>query len=133
MGRTQRLDGQVRSGRDRTVEGEAATDLLAALADEDCRTLLQAVDGEALSASELSEACDLPLSTTYRKVDTLTEAGLFEEQLRLSRSGKHTSEYVRCIDGIELSLSGDGIDIELSGVSDTEESTALSSALAGAD
>lgn len=109
------------------------SELLAALADEDCRTLLQAAEREALSTSELSDACGLPLSTTYRKVDTLTEVGLFEEQIRLCRSGKHTSEYVRRIDDVWLSLTGDHIDIAVSDRSDAERPTALSSVLAGAD
>jgi hypothetical protein len=119
-------------GSDRTVEGAEAGDLLAALADEDCRTLLQAADGEALSTSELSDACELPLSTTYRKVERLTEAGLFEEQLRLCSSGKHTSEYTLAIQSVELSLSDEGIDIELS-TGESEEPRAGTSVLAGAD
>ena len=133
MSRAQGPNGGVRSGTDRTVEAEEASELLAALADEDCRTLLQAAEGEALSTSELSDACGLPLSTTYRKVDTLTEVGLFEEQIRLCRSGKHTSEYVRRIDDVRLSLTGDHIDIAVSDRSEAEKPTAPSSVLAGAD
>ena len=133
MSKAQAPDGGTRSGTDRTVEAEEASKLLAALADEDCRTLLQAAEGEALSTSELSDACGLPLSTTYRKVDTLTEVGLFEEQIRLCRSGKHTSEYVRRIDEVRLSLTGGHTDVLVSDRSDAEKSTAPSSVLAGAD
>jgi len=133
MSRAQGPDGDARSGTDRTVEGEEASELLAALADEDCRTLLRAAEREALSTSELSDACGLPLSTTYRKVDTLTEVGLFEEQIRLCRSGKHTSEYVRRIDDVWLSLTGDHIDIAVSDRSDAERPTPPLSVLAGAD
>ena len=133
MSRAQGPDGDARSGTDRTVESEEASELLAALADEDCRTLLRAAEREALSTSELSDACGLPLSTTYRKVDTLTEVGLFEEQIRLCRSGKHTSEYVRRIDDVWLSLTGDHIDIAVSDRSDAERPTPPLSVLAGAD
>lgn len=114
MGRAQKPDECVRGGGNRSVEGREAGNLLAALGDRDCRVLLQAAAGETLSASELSETCDLPLSTTYRKVDTLTEAGLLEEQLRLSTSGKHTSEYSLAVESVRLSLSGDNIDVEVS-------------------
>ena len=69
---------------DNQIDTADTSTLLAALEDEDCRAILEETDPEALSASELSEACDLPLSTTYRKVDKLTEAGLLEEQIRLS-------------------------------------------------
>lgn len=100
-----------RTDRDCSVGTDQPGDLLAALEDEDCRALLQAAAGEALSASELSEACDLPLSTTYRKVDTLTETGLLEERLRISSSGKHTSEYALRVEGVHVSLAGDGVDV----------------------
>jgi DNA-binding IclR family transcriptional regulator len=34
----------------------------------------------ALSAKEISEACELPLSTTYRKLKQLTDAALLDER-----------------------------------------------------
>jgi len=78
--------------------------LLDALDDTDCRAILDATSEEALSASEISEAHDLPLSTTYRKLDRLTEAGLLEERTCIRRSGKHTSEYIRSVDDVVISL-----------------------------
>lgn len=45
--------------------------LLDALEDERCLSILAAADEVATSASELSAACDLSASTTYRKVDRL--------------------------------------------------------------
>lgn len=78
------------------------------LDDADCRSILRATSEEALSASELSEECGIPLSTTYRKLESLTEAGLLEEGLRLRRSGKHTSEYRRRVDDIVVSMDAAG-------------------------
>lgn len=68
--------------------------LLTALQDEDCQAIVEAVEDEALSATELAEVCDLPTSTTYRKLDTLTDAALLDERLRLSTTGSHEREYV---------------------------------------
>lgn len=68
--------------------------LLTALQDEDCQAIVRAVEDEALSATELADACDLPTSTTYRKLDTLTDAALLDERLRVSSSGSHEREYV---------------------------------------
>ena len=82
--------------------------LLEALSDRDSRSILRATGGDALSASEISDACDLPLSTTYRKVERLTDAGLLAEGLRLRRSGKHTSEYVRRVDGVSVAIGAEG-------------------------
>jgi DNA-binding transcriptional ArsR family regulator len=103
--------------------------LLGALEDEDCRAILEATDEDSLTANELSEACDLPLSTAYRKLDKLTETGLLDEQLRLSSNGKHTSEYVRSVDDVHVSIESD---IELS-ITHSETPESGQSILAGAD
>jgi DNA-binding transcriptional ArsR family regulator len=98
-----------RSERVRSVDAEAAKQrLLDALDDRGCRAILDATSEEVLSANEVSEACDLPLSTTYRKLDLLTEAGLLEERTRIRRSGKHASEYYRAIEEVLVSLDTTG-------------------------
>lgn len=104
--------------RSETVVVERASEvqtLLDAVDDVDCRAILDATGDEALSASELSDACDLPLSTTYRKLERLTDAGLLEERTRVRRSGKHASEYVRTVERLTVSLDGgDGATLEVS-------------------
>ncbi|MFP8956876.1 helix-turn-helix domain-containing protein [Natrialbaceae archaeon A-CW3] len=101
-----------------TVSGEEhITTVLNALNDGDCRTILEELRNteEYLSASELSDRCGVPLSTTYRKVELLTDAALVEEQLRIRRSGKHTSEYGHSIDDVKISVTPDaGVELELS-------------------
>lgn len=98
-----------RSTDERTVDDDAEVQtVLDALQDDDCRAVLNAAAEEALSASELSSACDLPLSTTYRKLDALTEAGLLVERTRLCPEGKHASEYLRAVDDVVVSTGPDG-------------------------
>jgi DNA-binding transcriptional ArsR family regulator len=92
-----------------TIVAESAVQqLLDALDDADCRAILDATREEALTANEVSEAHDLPLSTTYRKLDLLTEAGLLEERTRIRQSGKHASEYARLVDDVVISLGPRG-------------------------
>ena len=79
--------------------------VLAALEDPDCRALLEATADEALTAGELIERCGVPRSTTYRKLDRLTEAGLLEESIRISPDGKHANEYRRTFDDVTISLN----------------------------
>ena len=67
--------------------------VLDALGDPDCRRVIRAVAGDALTASECADDCDIPLSTVYRKLELLTEARLVDEGLRIRRDGKHASEY----------------------------------------
>ncbi|AZH25642.1 winged helix-turn-helix domain-containing protein [Haloplanus aerogenes] len=99
--------------RETTVEDDDDVNaILHALQDDDCRAVLEATDEESLSASELAETCDLPLSTTYRKLDALTEAGLLAERTRLCPDGKHASEYVRVVDEV-LVDAGAGFELTI--------------------
>lgn len=108
--------GSVRSIRFGTEdEGRAVIDdaervqaVLDAITDEDCRAVLDATGDRALTASEVSEACELPLSTAYRKLDALTDAGLVLERTRIRRSGKHTSEFVRLVEDVVVSVGTSG-------------------------
>lgn len=102
------------SSRDvRAGIGEDAVEaLLDAFDDAYCRAILDATSERALSAKEISEACELPLSTTYRKLEQLTDAGLLAERTRLSRTGKHTSEYRRVVEDVVVTIGAPG-DLEL--------------------
>jgi DNA-binding transcriptional ArsR family regulator len=104
-----------RGVRDRTddqpatlTDGDDVQDVLDAVDDADCRAILEATRGESRTVNELSEACDLPQSTAYRKVDVLANAGLLEESLRVRRSGKHVSEYACGVEDVTLSVAADG-------------------------
>lgn len=70
----------------------APEDVFEALADSDCREIVETLDSP-MTAGEISDACDLPLSTTYRKVNILQEATLLDEQVEMRKDGKHTSTY----------------------------------------
>jgi len=87
--------------------------------DEECCRILTAIETEAKPVKELSEECDIPLSTAYRKINRLQEAGLIEEKIRLSSSGNHTSVYEQQFDGAMITLSSDG-EFEVEMVSDEQ-------------
>jgi DNA-binding transcriptional ArsR family regulator len=90
------------------VSEEDIRALLAALDDADCRAILDATSGTALSVNEVSEGCAIPLSTAYRKLDLLADAGLIEERTRVRGSGKHPSEYSRIVEDVVVSFTPDG-------------------------
>lgn len=77
--------------------------VLDALDDPDCRRILRELDAPR-TASELSEACDMSLSTTYRKLELLNTATLVEEETRIRQGGHHTREYAIAFEAIEISL-----------------------------
>ena len=92
-------DGVTISG----VEDEAQP-FLDVLSSAKCRTILDVTSADALTASEISDECDLPLSTTYRKINMLTATGLLEKKIRFSQSGRYASEYTRSVDEIVISF-----------------------------
>ena len=95
-------------GRGHDASAADGRGVLDVLGDPDCRDLLRAVGASALTASECSEACDLPLSTTYRKLERLSAAGLVEEGLRIRRDGKHAGQYRRRFSDVVVELGDDG-------------------------
>ena len=96
--------------RDDPVDPQA---VLAALDDDACRAILEATAETALTATELSEECDIPMSTAYRKVEMLTEADLVAEQVRINTSGKHATEYRKNFDDVLVSVADGGVEVEL--------------------
>lgn len=88
--------------------------VFAALDDDDCRCVLEAVTVEPLTASELADRYDIPKSTLYRKLELLTDAGLLEEFTRLCSSGKHASQYRRAFGDVTITVSpAGGLDVEI--------------------
>jgi DNA-binding transcriptional ArsR family regulator len=80
--------------------------VLDALDDETCRELLRAME-EPMTASELSDASDVPLSTTYRKLEALSEASLVDELTEIRSDGQHTTRYEIDFDAVRVALDED--------------------------
>ncbi|ELY73104.1 MULTISPECIES: winged helix-turn-helix domain-containing protein [Natrinema] len=87
--------------------------VLAALDDDACRAILEATTEKPLTATEVSEECDIPMSTAYRKVEMLTEADLVDEKVRINTSGKHATEYSKSFDDVLVSIDDGSVAIEL--------------------
>ncbi|WP_255198398.1 winged helix-turn-helix domain-containing protein [Halorarius litoreus] len=98
----------------RSPFGEGAPDLqvvLDALDDPDCRRIIKTLD-QPMTASEISETCDIPRSTAYRKLELLSEASLVDERVEVRSDGHHTSRYVVNFAAVTLGLDDDR-DIEI--------------------
>ena len=86
--------------------------VLDALDDQGCRHIVKCLE-EPLSAKEVAERCDIPLTTTYRKLELLENATLVQEQTEIRSDGHHTMRYrndfeelrVRLDDGREFTIS----------------------------
>ncbi|MFB6133409.1 MAG: helix-turn-helix domain-containing protein [Halanaeroarchaeum sp.] len=80
--------------------------VLDALDDEDCRRIIEVLS-EPMTAKEISEGCEMPLSTTYRKLDLLTDASLLSERTVLQSDGHHTTQYEIAFEKVEMKLDDD--------------------------
>jgi DNA-binding transcriptional ArsR family regulator len=80
--------------------------VLDALDDPDCRTIVRQLD-EPMTASEISDATDIPLSTVYRKLDMLSDASLLSELTEVRSDGHHTTRYDLDFEDVTLSLTED--------------------------
>lgn len=78
-------------------------DVLDALDDADCRAILRET-AEPMTATELIDACDIPKSTLYRKLDLLSEASLVREQDIINPGGGRTTKYERDFDDVTISM-----------------------------
>lgn len=85
-------------------EGPELQDVLDALDDPECRDIVNVLE-EPMTASEISEASDVPLSTTYRKLELLTEASLLEEGVEIRPDGQHASTYQIDFEEVVIALS----------------------------
>ena len=80
--------------------------VLDALEDGACRDIVKHLE-EPMTANEISDAADVPLSTTYRKLDLLADASLLEERTEIREDGHHTTRYVLDFEAVRIALDGD--------------------------
>jgi DNA-binding transcriptional ArsR family regulator len=104
---------RVTKERDRVAELDQDTQntLLTALSNPKSRMILEVISDQSLTATEITEELDIPLSTVYRKLDQLANTPLVEEGTRLATDGKHPHEYQLAIDRVHLRLSEEDDDL----------------------
>ncbi|MES3161632.1 MAG: helix-turn-helix domain-containing protein [Halorubrum sp.] len=101
-----------------TDADETLGDAFDALADPDCRAILAAAD-EPMTTGELAEACDIALSTAYRKVEQLNRTPLLDEGIRFDPDGDHAAEYSRAVTDATVELTDAGVELTLETAEET--------------
>lgn len=109
-----RADGTAASGSDLSPGASPSpSTVLDALNDEDCRRILSRLD-DPLTAAEISDRCEIPLSTVYRKVERLADAALVEERTEIRSDGHHATAYVRDFEAATVRVTDGGeVDVEV--------------------
>lgn len=86
-------------------------EILALLDDAYARDILHETQTEALSAKAISDACDISVSTVYRRAERLVDAGLLAERRIAQPDGNHYSMYEARLDELTVRLTDDGFEI----------------------
>ncbi|THE63055.1 ArsR family transcriptional regulator [Salinadaptatus halalkaliphilus] len=76
------------------------------LNDAGCRRIVAVLE-EPMTVDEIAEATDQPQSTTYRKLDRLTEASLVTETTGVRRGRYQKARYVTDFDRVTVDLDDD--------------------------
>ncbi|GAB3682432.1 hypothetical protein GCM10028857_08270 [Salinarchaeum chitinilyticum] len=110
--------------RETAEDPNVVESVLAALGGKYAARILAALD-RPTSAQELSDDLGIPIATCYRRIEELESAGLLTcEGQQTSSRGRRTSVYRRTIDGVDLSLDGDGPTLDLEdGPDDVDDGT----------
>lgn len=97
------------------LQDEAAKDrVLKALADEYSRSILLSTMQKAKSAVELSAEKNIPISTAYRRLHELQEAGLVAiERSTITEDGKKFDLYRSTVRSVSVSFNLGATEIEL--------------------
>ena len=80
------------------------TTVVGLLNDEYARSILTETSTQPMSAKELSRRCDTSLTTVYRRLERLEEAGLLTERTRPRPDGHHDTVYVASLDELSVRL-----------------------------
>jgi Fe2+ or Zn2+ uptake regulation protein len=97
------------------TDREPSSETLEVLSDSRSRSILVEMrrQKDTLTAKEVSENCEIPLSTVYRKLDALLGAGLIRELMELRKGCTHTHTYELRFEDIEVSVTEEGMKAEI--------------------
>jgi predicted transcriptional regulator len=88
--------------------------VLQALADEYSRTILTFIMDEPKSVIEISTECRIPMSTTYRRIHDLEEAGLVQVRGSIvNEDGKRYYLYRSRIKAVRTVFGVDSLEVEV--------------------
>lgn len=103
------------------VEDCDPVDLFALLDDEYARSILAATSQTSMTATELSEQCEMSLSTIYRRTEQLEQCGLLTTELEVDPDGNHTTIYSAALQRLTVELDDGAYDVNIKTQSMTQE------------
>ena len=96
------------------VEEDTTKDvLLSILSDKYCRSILEVIMDVPKSAMELSAETNIPISTVYRRIQTLHDSNLLQTSGMINEDGKKFFLYKSKIKGIHSQFNNGQMEVEL--------------------
>lgn len=91
----------------------SSEELLELLGERRVRQILAATSREPRSAKELSDECDVALSTIYRRTEDMLEQNLLVEQTEIESDGSHHSVYKANVDHLDIEIEDGTIEVSV--------------------
>ncbi len=92
---------------------DSSDELLELLGQKRVRQILAATSRAPRSAKELSEECDVALSTIYRRVEDMVSSDLLVERTRIETDGSHHSVYEANIDHLDIEIEDGTLNVSV--------------------
>lgn len=83
---------------------------LEVLGDEYACRILATLDGGAMGAADLAQACDMSRATAYRRLERLEEVGFVVSEMAYDADGHHRKRFRLAFEELTLQVGGDGVD-----------------------
>ena len=97
----------------RVEEEKRKDDLLAVLSDRYCRAIIDSLVFKPKSAMDIAVETGIPISTVYRRIQTLYEAKLLGTSGTITDDGKKLFLYKSKIKGIKSTFHAGNVQVEL--------------------
>ena len=94
-------------------EDSTKEDLLSVISDKYCRSILEAIMDKPKSATEITAETKIPISTVYRRIQTLHDNRLLGTSGAITEEGKKMFLYKSKIKGFQSTFNGGKIEVEL--------------------
>ena len=94
-------------------EEQSKDNLLSIVSDKYCRTILKAIIDKPKSAIEIASETKIPISTIYRRIQTLHDNKLVQASGMISGDGKKLFLYKSKIKGVNSMYNEGRVEVEL--------------------
>lgn len=94
-------------------ETEKQDDLLEILSDKYCRAIIESIMDKPKSVIEITDETKIPMSTVYRRVQTLHDSKLLATSGTITEDGKRLFLYKSKVKGIQSVFNDGKVEVEL--------------------